>query len=670
MNEIEAGSTPVATHEAEAATGCSNGRRFVFADFEVDLQRGSLARGGEEIALRPKSFAMLLYLLEHAGQLVSRADLLDAVWPGVVVTDDSVAQCLIELRRALGDDDRTMIRTVPRRGLIFEVPVEVEGAAATPVTKSRSAAARHGWKLAAGMAAMAVLAFWWVEGRRPAEAPPAALEPTDTSIAVLRFTDLSPAGDNAWLADGLSEEIMHRLAQSPSLRVIARVSSFAVEGLSIASIAEQLDVSHVLEGSLRRQGDAVRVTAQLIDTGTSSHIWSRTYDRELDNIIDLQEEIALAVADSLHASLTAPVEKVDIDPRAYERFLEARYFYFRRAEGDLDKAQARVEEAVAISSGFARAWAMLSRIARVRVNEARYRGDPAGDIESLHEQQRQTAEQALRYGATLPEVQIGAANYYFSVGEEQRAAEHFEMARALDPDHHWVLNTLGNAALHSGRLGESLCLNRRILRRDPLNLGSRQSEVQHLIWAGRLEEAQAELDRILELAPSPAGRNVELNLMVPLLQFFRGEFEEAAASMESVAEGTGRAQRDRLLALIQHALGSQSESDATLSRLIAETNPPWNAFYAAEVHAWRGEGPEAFEWLNRIDPDEIRPRGRYLITAYYSPFLAKLEGTPAWDDYRSSLLQLMRGDWAVDPDSSAEDSSGFQSRDDSASACG
>ena len=653
-------------HEAEAGTGSSSDRRFVFADFEVDLQRGSLARGGEEIALRPKSFAVLLYLLEHAGQLVSREELLDAVWPGVVVTDDSIAQCLIELRRALGDDERTMIRTVPRRGLIFEVPVQVESAAAPPAPQTKSATARHGWKLAAGITAMAVLALWWAAGTRPAEAPPAAPEPAHPSIAVLRFTDLSPAGDHAWLADGLSEEIMHRLAQSPSLRVIARVSSFAVEGLAAAEIAEKLDVSHVLEGSLRRQGDAVRVTAQLIDTATETHMWSRVYDRGLDNIIDLQEEIALAVADSLHASLAAPGAETDIDPRAYERFLEARYFYFRGAEGDLEKARARLDEAVAISPGFARAWALLSRIDRVRVSEARYRGDPAWDIESIHERQRQAIEQALRYGQDLPEVQMGAANYYFSAGERQRAAEHFEIARSLNPNHEWVLNTLGNAALLAGRLEKSMCLNRRILARDPLNMGFRTYNVLHLIWGGRLEEAQAELDRILELAPSATGRSAQLNMMVTLLQLLRGEFEAAAASVESLADD---AERDQLIALIQYELGLQSESDAALERLIAETNPPWNAFYAAEVHAWRGNGAAALEWLSRIDLEEVSPKTRYFNAAYYSPFLAKLDGTPAWDEYRSGLLQWMQGYHDFDLASSGENSSGFALRGDSASAC-
>ena len=118
----------MAEQETEAKSATSSDRRFVFADFEVDLKRGSLTRGEKEIELRPQSFAVILYLLEHAGELVSREELLNAVWPGVIVTDDSIAQCLIELRRKLGDDERTMIRTVPRRGLIFDIPVQDEGA--------------------------------------------------------------------------------------------------------------------------------------------------------------------------------------------------------------------------------------------------------------------------------------------------------------------------------------------------------------------------------------------------------------------------------------------------------------------------------------------------------------------------------------------------------------
>ena len=153
--------------ETEAAGGSSHHRRFAFDDFEVDLDRGGLTRHGERIPLRPKTFAILRYLIERAGTLVSRNELLDAVWPGVVVTDDSVAQCLIEIRRALGDDQRTMIRTVPRRGLIFDVPVRVRNAGQPPTPQPSHRNFRLEWRFGLALAALAFVLWWSSDAGRP-----------------------------------------------------------------------------------------------------------------------------------------------------------------------------------------------------------------------------------------------------------------------------------------------------------------------------------------------------------------------------------------------------------------------------------------------------------------------------------------------------------------------
>lgn len=157
--------------ETEAAGGFSHHSRLLFGDFEVDLDRGGLARRGEQIPLRPKTFAVLRYLIERAGTLVSRNELLDAVWPGVVVTGDSVAQCLKEIRRALGDDGRTMIRTVPRRGLIFDVPVRVGDAGRPPTPESMPRNSPPAWRLVVALAALAAVLWWSVDAWRPTVDP-------------------------------------------------------------------------------------------------------------------------------------------------------------------------------------------------------------------------------------------------------------------------------------------------------------------------------------------------------------------------------------------------------------------------------------------------------------------------------------------------------------------
>jgi TolB-like protein/DNA-binding winged helix-turn-helix (wHTH) protein/Tfp pilus assembly protein PilF len=619
----------------------SRNQRFCFGDFEVDPQRGCLARRGEEIALRPKTYSVLLYLLEHAGQLVPRDEMLAAVWPGVVVTDDSIAQCLIELRRALGDDTRTMIRTVPRRGLIFEAPVRLEESAAPPARPRGSWAVRQRWLPAVVLAAAAAGLLWWAAVQRPFETPGEAVSvPPGRSIAVLRFTDLSPAGDQAWLADGLSEEIMHRLAQSPSLRVIARASSFAVEGQPVAAIAKQLGVSHVLEGSLRRQGDRVRVTAQLVDAATSMHIWSRTYDRELVDMLAMQDEIARAVADSLEIGLADAQAEPDVDPRAHALYLEGRYFYMRRSEGDLAKARERYEEAVAISPRFARAWAGLAATATARLFDSNFSPVGPADRKALHEMQRHAVEQALKFGPDLPEVHIRAARYYVLNGERARSLEHLEIARSLDPEHWLVQMTLANEMRNAGRIEESIPMVRREIERDPLNLALRHNLVHFLIQAQQPEAAQAELARALDLVPSPMTNSSLLRGLIPLLQILLGDFRAAAASIESMPEG---AERSQLLALNEHALGLRAESDAALAQLISVDSTPWGAFHAAEVHAYRGEHALALDWLDRIGLGSGCENTSLAASVFYSPFLSRLAGTPDWEDYRSGALQSMQG---------------------------
>ena len=225
----------------EAATARSRHRRFVFGVFEVDIDRGSLMHQGTEVPLRPKSFAVLLYLLEQAGHLVSRDELMAGIRPGLVVGDDALTQCLVELRKALGDETRSMIRTVPRRGLIFDVPVRFDDPAELHIAKRRPL--RHGAKLALVFAGIGAILLWRLYIHEPAGQPDVADE---KMIAVLRFADMSAPTGHSYLADGFSEEIMHVLAQSSSLSVIGRTSSFAVDGEDIDAIARRLGASYVL----------------------------------------------------------------------------------------------------------------------------------------------------------------------------------------------------------------------------------------------------------------------------------------------------------------------------------------------------------------------------------------------------------------------------------------
>jgi tetratricopeptide (TPR) repeat protein len=354
----------------------------------------------------------------------------------------------------------------------------------------------------------------------------------------------------------------------------------------------------------------------------------------------MQEEIARSVAISLEASLADPQTEPDIEPRAHMRYLEGRHFYLRRAEGDLAKARECYEEAVAISPRFARAWAGLAAIATARHFEPGFLKAELAERKALHEFQRHAVQQALRFGPGLPEVHIRAAQYYLLNGERARSLEHVKIARSLDSDHWLVRMTLVNEMRKAGRIEESIPLVRREIQRDPLNLVLRNNLVHFLIQAQQPEAAQAELTKALELIPSPMLQTSVLKEFVPLLQILLGDFLAAATSIESMPEGVERFQ---MLALNQYALGLRAESDAALAQLISADNTPWGAFYAAEVHAYRGENAGALDWLGRIDLGSGCEMTKLASFVYYSPFLSRLAGVPDWEAYRAGTLQVISG---------------------------
>jgi len=356
---------------------------FEFGDFRLDAARGALLRGEDEIHLRPQSFRVLEYLVRNAGRLVTRRELMDAVWGPAVVTDDSLTQCLIDIRRALGDEASGAVRTVPRRGFVFELPVTVAdgnkavggGSVETPAEPQAPTAAtvpspgppaapptRRAWivLLLITLAALLRGVAWWLLGRSVNMAP-------ENSIAVLRFADLSPAGNKQYFADGLAEEVLHRLAQSPELVVIARSSSFAVDpaAADIREAAARLNVAHVLEGSVRQAGDQVRITAQLIDAAEGYHLWSETYDRDLDDVFAVQDDLAALIGEALRAELqgSAAIRAVaETDVEAYDDFLRGRRLVHAVDRASLETARQMFERAIELDPDFALAYARLSSL--------------------------------------------------------------------------------------------------------------------------------------------------------------------------------------------------------------------------------------------------------------------------------------------------------------------
>jgi len=291
--------------------------RFRIGDLTLDTGRRLVSCDSQPVALGPLTYQLLLTLVEAAPNVVTHDELARSIWGGRPVTPETISQRVKLLRDALSDDphDPRYIELVRGQGYRLLPRVEMlpqESAASGRTT-------RLAWVGAAAIALfVAVAVVFWIVRATPAVGQ-------GSSIAVLPFADLSPAGDQQYLADGMAEEILNLLAKNTTLRVIARTSSFSFRGkeTDVRRIAKALDVTNVLEGSVRREGDRIRVTVRLVDASDGSRLWSEAYDQQVGNILALQSDVAASVAAALKASLEKDVAEVvrPINEAAYDLYL-------------------------------------------------------------------------------------------------------------------------------------------------------------------------------------------------------------------------------------------------------------------------------------------------------------------------------------------------------------
>jgi len=614
-------------------------RTIALSRFTLDLDRGELLDSDTVIPLRPKSFDVLCHLAQRQGKLVSQSELLAAVWGNSIVTDNSVRQCITDIRKALSDDDHSVLRTIPSRGYILEMPEPDDKGFLHESRPTGTTRWRMLWLAAAGLALLIVAAFAYrlfgtdsgiQEGAGLSQAP-------ENSIAVLRFVDMSPAGDHDFLASGLAEEILHRLAQSPALQVIARTSSFAVENATIASVARQLNVAYVLEGSVRRSGNRIRVTVQLIEARTGTHRWSETYDAELGDILTIQTEIASAVANVLDTKLNASNENLMVDPLAHEQYLLGRHHYLRRAPGDLERAETHFRRAVTIDPEHARAWVSLAALANLRLRGVSSREKDPARRADLRELQRQAVENALRFGPRLPEAHMRAAAHYWFEGDRDLARQHVKIARELDPDHWLVLSLRHEDLLFAGQLEDAIEFIRETLRLDPLNNVIRENLATTYFYAGRFDDALAEYRTIADQHPAAARAQHLASMMVQTL-ILLDRHDQAFLLVRGMPEGQIR---NHSLALLNQARGASDEADTALTALQSQADGLADFLAVAEVYAFRNEPEWALIWLKRLTAQLDCSSDVALSQAYYSPFIAGLDHHPGVGAWRLEVAQRM-----------------------------
>ncbi len=408
------------------------------------------------------------------------------------------------------------------------------------------------------------------------------------SIAVLPFVDMSSGKDQEYFSDGISEELLNLLAKIPQLQVTARTSSFSFKGkeTGIPEIARTLHVAHVLEGSVRKAGNSVRITAQLIRAGTDKHLWSQTYDRKLDDIFAIQDEIAADVVKQLKVTLLGAAPKVrTTDLEAYALYLQAVQLGRLFTTEALQQSDALLRKVLAIDPGYAPAW---DDLARNLTNETNL------GLLSNKDGFAQAREAAMKALAVDPEY----APAYARLGriamhgdnDLAGAAQHFNRALVLDPSDLSVLSNSAVLLQSLGRLDEALALDQAVVRRDPVNVTALFNLGYHQRMAGRFDAAIASFRTALSLAPGRGGARYQLGVTLLL----KGDAQGALTQFE---QETSEVWKMIGLPMAYYALVRTADSDAALAKEI-EQDKEDGAYNIAYVFAFRGEADKAFEWLD------------------------------------------------------------------------
>jgi serine/threonine protein kinase/TolB-like protein/cytochrome c-type biogenesis protein CcmH/NrfG len=461
------------------------------------------------------------------------------------------------------------------------------------VARHRAATALGVASLAAVVALVAFsrtawLAPWLARVNAPGASTPAG---PDKSIAVLPFVDLSETHNQEYFSDGLSDELIDRLARTGDLRVIARTSSFQFKGRNedVRQIARELGVASVLEGSVRRVGSTIRVTAQLIKGSDGSHLWSQTYDRDLTDLFRVQDDICSTVANALHAALSgaaAPSLAPERNIEAYNAFLQGWYFYQRATQEDLKRSVAAYRDALRLDPNYARAWAEL---ARAYVRQGNWQWDT---VENAYGKARDAIEHALAIDPDQPLAHrmLGYVYWDYDLNRDAGQAE-FKKARQLDPSDADALSALTIVALAFGRIDEAIELKRRNAEADPLNALMLDDLGSLYLDAGRPADAELAIRQALALDPSYTGGHCNLGQVL----LARGQPELALEEMQRETDQVARA---ACVPFGYWALGRYADADGAVKQLI-DKYADLNSYGIAQVLAFQGKTDAAFEWLER-----------------------------------------------------------------------
>jgi TolB-like protein/DNA-binding winged helix-turn-helix (wHTH) protein len=630
--------------------------RVLFGAFELDLTTGELRSTeapdpNHRVLLREQVFQVLRILLEREGKIVTREEIKGRLWPADTVVDfeRSTNATIKTLRRALGDsaDNPRYIETLARRGYRLIPPVEhLESVPATALEKDREQreqsapemsenAARvqrqvnpHWWNAALVLASAVILVgAGYISWRHFRVITPPKSE--KIMLAVLPFENLTGDPNKDYLADGLTEEMISQLGRlNPErLGVIARTSvmGYKHNDIRLDQIGRDLSVQYVLENSVRESGNHIRLTAQLIQVEDQTHLWSQDYDYPAKDILNIEDEVATAVARQIQLRLTSQQQAElarsrQVNPEAFDAYLQGYYYFERDTDKDTDMAAKYYERATQLDPSYALAWVGLSRARNWQTNTGVI---PA---EEGHRLAREAVERALVLNPNLAQAHTQMGRIKQQVDFDWAgAAASIQRAIALEPGNPENVRLAAFSAAILGRFDEALQLGRRAVDLDPLNADSWELLAETKFFMGQLDEAAADFKKALELNPDV----VAAHMLLSQIYVMQGLPQDALPEIELVRSDLIRA---FLCPMAYYALGRKKESDAALSELVTKYHAG-GAYQIAEVYAFRNQSDEAFEWLDRA----YAQRDSGLIGTKVDPLFKSLHNDPRFAAFLKKL---------------------------------
>jgi TolB-like protein/DNA-binding winged helix-turn-helix (wHTH) protein/Flp pilus assembly protein TadD len=560
-----------------------------------------ISRGAETQKLEPRAMRLLLCLANSAGEVVSVDRLLKEVWAGAVVEPGSVYHAVSHLRKTLGDVDSkpTYIATVPRKG--YRLVALVKCATETVHTAQAQAVVRkvglslQVWFTAGVIVTLAlvVAAYILVDkgkfSRHETNVIGAVVG--DKSIAVLPFVDMSEKHDEEYFADGIAEEIIDLLGRISGLKVIGRTSSFQFKGKAgdLRNIGTQLGVAYLLEGSVRKSGTRLRITAQLVRADNGYHVWSESYDRDLSDVLKMQDEIAIAVVRALKIEVS-PLQGLEARPalrntEAYALYLHGLHDTDRNDQQGFEQARSDFQRALDLDPTFAQAAGLLASTYAWGASVG-YLQPGVGFAQA-----RGAAEHAIQLDPNNPIAYSVLGDVHNIFDWDWPAADRdLKRTLALAPNNPVALQIASRHALTMGHLDDALNLATTSLALDPLDVGGYYSLSMVELRRGRLAEAEAAIRRALEITPTFTFGPYALGVILLARS-------QPQAALSAFLKEPVEAARINGSAMAYFALGAKVESDAALAQMIK--NYPYIPFGVATIYAFRGESDKAFEWLDR-----------------------------------------------------------------------